>query len=74
MIMVIYCVCITKMIVRFYLSPSLMTFIFLTRILFPEREEVRVVPINSSRVSREEVPSSGWRFHLHLEEGRDFFL
>ena len=28
MIMVIYCVCITKMIVRFYLSPSLMTFIF----------------------------------------------
>ena len=44
---------------------------FLTRILFPEREEVRVVPINSSRVSREEVPSSGWRFHLHLEAGRD---
>ena len=25
MIMVIYCVCITKMIVRFYLSPSLMS-------------------------------------------------
>jgi hypothetical protein len=30
--------------------------------------------VNSSRVSREEVPSSGWRFHLHLEAGRDGFM